>query len=203
MRQEAGEHVGGQSPQLQGQISHQQIARRGKENQAESAGQQQRVELSLMNLLDLVAAERHPDRQDRRRQGEDFEEETEVVQDDHAVKKQTGLGAVKIEGHDQRDHAADRRDRRQDLFAARQQVEDDDQQDRRRENDLRQKETQAGDVFQVHGLTVEMGQDDLIELIEGRSQEIEHHARVNADDDHDHTQRHQREQFAAVDFRQR
>jgi hypothetical protein len=39
-----------------------------------------------VDLLDFVAAERHPDAQYRRRQGEDFEKETELVEDHHPVK---------------------------------------------------------------------------------------------------------------------
>jgi hypothetical protein len=60
----------------------------------QSAGQQQRVEFALVHRFDLITAERHPDTENGRRHGENFEEQTEVVEHHHAVKQPAGRRAI-------------------------------------------------------------------------------------------------------------
>ena len=73
------------------------------------------------------------------------------------MKQPAGLSAVKIERSDQRRDAADERDQRETALGRGQQIEDDDEENSYRENDLRVKETQAADVFEIHGLAVQCG----------------------------------------------
>jgi hypothetical protein len=66
-----------------------------------------------MHLFDFVAAERHPNAKDYRRQGEDLEKQAEIIEHHHAMKQQARLRAVKIEGREQRSDASDNRNQRQ------------------------------------------------------------------------------------------
>src|SRR5215467_920319 len=147
MRQKAGKDIRGQAHQLQGKIRRQQIARRGHKKNPQGASQQQRIIFPLMHLFYLVAVKGHPDGENGSYQREDFEEQSEVIQDDHAVEEPTALRAIEITACHQSADASDNRDDGESYSTPNQQIQNDKQKDGGREDDLRIKETQAREVF--------------------------------------------------------
>jgi hypothetical protein len=86
----AGEHIGRDADELERQIRHQQIRRRGHEECAEGAGQQQAVVLAALHATHFVGPQRHPDSRQRRQREDRLEEDRERVVDDHAAEQPTG-----------------------------------------------------------------------------------------------------------------
>ena len=117
------------------------------------------------------------------------------------MKHPARLSAVKIERSDQRGGTTDKRNQRETALILDQEIYDDDEENSYREDKLRVKETQAADVLEIHGLAVQMRQNNLVDLVHGRTQHVEHHGRIDTDNDDDHAQWHQSKNFPSVDLR--
>jgi hypothetical protein len=98
----------------------------------------------------FITAQGDPNSQNSCHQRDHFEEQTEVIENDHAVEQPTLLCAIEVKRGQKRCYAPNHSHDGQDPAITNQQIHDNKQQDSAGEDDLRIRKTQARDVLQIH-----------------------------------------------------